>query len=120
MSTAIVNDHIAEFLNSAKIQPAPKSRAQRFPIQTSLRYRQKGEAEWQDGITVNISRTGILFETDAHLEPKTFLEMQIVFPSHLTAGTAANIICSGRIVRTQAEQVGAAFRNYRYGRVSEV
>lgn len=38
-------------------------RAHRFPIQTGLHYRRVGEGERHRGTTVNVSKSGLLFET---------------------------------------------------------
>ncbi len=77
-----------------------KPRAQRFPIETPLRYRESGRAEWNEGTTINISSSGVLFRCAAVLEPKTMLEMQIVFPSEITGGVPANVVCVGPVIRS--------------------
>lgn len=114
MSTTPRKDSIEKYLEASQQEATLKSRSQRFPIQTSLRFREIGGAEWREGTTVNISRTGVLFQTEEKMEPETVLEMQIVFPASVTAGAAANIICWGPVTRTEASLVAAAMRHCRF------
>jgi hypothetical protein len=118
MSATPPKDSIEAFLDASQQEATMKSRSPRFPIQTSLRFREKGEAEWSEGTTVNISRTGVLFQTDEKMEPETILEMQIVFPASMTAGAAAHIISWGPVTRTEAPRVAAAFRHHRFTSMS--
>ena len=75
-------------------------RAQRFPISTPILYRERGESEWSEGTTVNISRSGILFRSSRELQPKSMLEMMILFPAEITGGAAADVVCWGPVVRS--------------------
>ena len=100
-----------------------KPRAQRFPIQTPLRYRESGASDWIDSRTINISRSGLLFHAPVALAPKTMLEMQILFPSEITGGSPANVVCLGPVVRTEPSAVpdvhpslAAAIMQYRFKR----
>jgi len=94
---------ISESSRASKNQPgAQKPRAERFPIQAQMRFREKGEPGWNEGTTLNISCTGILFRTPRALHPNTVIEMQILFPTEITGGIPANVLCWGPIVRSQA------------------
>lgn len=79
-----------------------KPRAQRFPIQAPLRYRASGEIAWSEGATVNLSRSGVLFRAEQEIEPKTMLEMRIVFPREITGDGPANILCWGPVIRKES------------------
>jgi hypothetical protein len=79
----------------ALTQQVPIERAQRFPLQVSLNYRKNGVSHWQDGRTINISRTGILFRTDESLSVKSVLEIIIQFP------LKATLTCRASVVRTE-------------------
>jgi hypothetical protein len=72
-------------------------RAQRFSVRVPMRYRSVGEAHWRDGRIENISRTGVLFQTEQVLPPDTPLEMSFVLP---LGGAAPGVFCRGRVVRT--------------------
>ena len=73
------------------------TRAQRFPLHLSLRYRPVGDAVWHDGRTENISRSGVLFRAEDLLGVATPIEMTFALPG---AQVGPNILCQGRIVRT--------------------
>jgi hypothetical protein len=76
-------------------------RAERFPIRTPLRYRESGQAAWSEGTTVNISRSGVLFCAEKKIEPKTLLELRILFPADIVGENPANVICWGPVVRSE-------------------
>jgi hypothetical protein len=76
-------------------------RAHRFPISAPILYRERGESQWSEGTTVNISRSGILFRSSRELQPKSMLEMMILFPPEITGGAAADVVCWGPVVRSQ-------------------
>ena len=108
--------------NGAPLPPVSlKPRAQRFPIQTPVRYRESGQTAWSEGVTVNISRSGVLFRAPEVPEPKTVLEMQILLPAEVTGGMAANVVCLGPVVRAEPPltsedrpAVAAAILQYRF------
>jgi hypothetical protein len=75
-------------------------RATRYPIQTPVRFRERGKADWQEGTTLNISRTGVLFQSEIDLPPKTLIEMQIALPHDIVGEPTANVLCWGPVVRT--------------------
>ena len=96
-------------------------RPQRFPIRTPFRYRESGGAGWRQGMTIDISRTGVLFYAECELPLRTILEMQIGFPREMTGCIPGIVLCCGSIVR--AEPAGlhknrpilaAIISNYRF------
>ena len=96
-------------------------RAFRYAIHIPVRFREKGTAEWHEGKTVNISRTGILFQSDMNLPAKSLLEMQIVLPHALAGEPQANVRCWGPVVRSDqalSEEgrtaLAASIRRYRF------
>ncbi len=98
-----------------------KPRAFRYTIHIPVKFREKGTAEWHEGKTVNISRTGILFQSDMNLPPQSLLEMQIVLPHELAGESQANVCCWGPVVRSDqnASEAGrtalaATIRRYRF------
>ncbi len=98
--------------------PALKERSRRFPIQTLFRYRRKGTTDWNETTTVNISRTGVLFEAREKLPIDAQLEMQIVFPVRIKRGVPLNIFCWGPVVRTELSKAAAAIHQYRFRRMT--
>jgi len=73
------------------------SRARRFALDVPLRYRARGEKQWHDAQTENISRSGVLFRTQGVLDIATEVEMTFVLPG---LEEAPAIVCRGRVVRT--------------------
>lgn len=76
-----------------------RRRARRFPIATTLLYRERGARRWQRGRTVNVSRTGVLFQPDDSL-PLCARDLDFVVSLPLGGGMPApRVRCVGRIVR---------------------
>ena len=101
---------------SSEFQP----RAQRFPIHVPIQYHECDKGDWHEGTTVNISRTGILFQTDSDIPPQTELEFRLLFPAEVTGTSAMNVICWGPAVRKAEEappgnvMIAAAIQRYRF------
>jgi hypothetical protein len=74
-------------------------RAQRYEICTVIRYRVRGERKWYEGMTENISTTGLLIRADYLPDPNTSLEMKFFLPIALFGERAAEVFCRGVIVR---------------------
>ena len=102
-------------------KPVIKTRAPRFSLRLPIRYRTVGEPRWHDGITENISRSGVLFQAESELLVDTAIEMRVVLP---VAGeverSLPEILCQGHVVRTiidrqQARRpaLAAAITDYR-------
>jgi hypothetical protein len=81
-------------------------RAERFAIETTIRYRSVGQEGWYQGKTVNISGSGVLFRGKNLVVPKTRVEMIFPLPIRGSGGSGANVTCFGRIVR-KVPQVGS-------------
>jgi hypothetical protein len=79
--------------------PDQVSRAYRYAIHTPIRFRESGTVQWHEGTTVNISLTGILFQSDTNLPPQTLLEMQITLPQAMADQSQAKVLCWGPVVR---------------------
>jgi hypothetical protein len=80
-------------------------RAQRFPFQIPLHYRRSGTPEWHACETVNISRTGILFQTDETLPINSNLDIRVQFPSEVT------LSCQGSVVRASESACAVHMRH---------
>jgi len=82
-----------------QLSSGDQQRAQRYPIQTRLRYRTTGNGEWHEGRTVNISESGVLFQTDHLAWSNTKVEMVFSLPTE----PVAQVACRGVIARTVSE-----------------
>ena len=84
-------------------------RAQRYEMNTTMRYRIQGEKQWRDGVVKNISISGVLMRTASFLELKTAIEMRFSLPIHLQGESAAEVFCRGSVVRSsKSEEQGEA------------
>ena len=79
-------------------------RAQRFKLNLPLKYRLLGEPDWRKGTTENISRSGMLFRAEEMVPPNAQLEINLVLPAEIAGLSAAEVVCRGEVVRTQAPE----------------
>ena len=86
--------------HTVQTQAGSPSRAQRFQLHLPLRYRRLGEKQWHDGTTENISRSGMLFQTEELLQPNSQLEINLVLPAEIAGLSATEVVCRGEVVRT--------------------
>jgi hypothetical protein len=83
------------------------NRAQRFPLNVPLHYRKSGMPGWQDAQTVNISRTGILFEADVILHKDSVLDIRVSLPLNVT------ISCQATVVRSEESRSAVRMHHHR-------
>jgi len=76
---------------------SPRSR--RFPIETPIYYRKRGSSRWQEGRTLNISESGVLFGAKQAPAPRTAVEMTFSLPVEGRIEAGGQVICHGEIVR---------------------
>ena len=74
-------------------------RAHRFPLTLPIRCRRAGENGWVEGVTINISSSGVLFHTSEPLDVDTQVEMSIVLGE--SRARAGELRCDGHIVRIE-------------------
>jgi PAS domain S-box-containing protein len=74
-------------------------RAPRLPVRLPLRYRLPGELRWRQGTTENVSRSGVLFQAEQSLQPRSELEIQLVLPIEIEGIGGAEVLCRGEVVR---------------------
>lgn len=76
------------------------SRARRYEIGTLIRYRVRGAREWHEGVTENISISGVLIRGAQALDPRTAIEMRFLLPIELDGESAAEVFCRGLVIRS--------------------
>jgi hypothetical protein len=102
--------------------PDFRPRAPRFPIRTAVQYRERNKQDWHEGTTINISRTGLLFQTDYDVPLQAALEVRVSFPSEVTGASEMTVVCWGPVVRRNADlplsnsTVAASIQRYRFSR----
>ena len=77
-------------------------RARRFAVELRCRYRETGTLAWHEGRTTNISLSGVLFNGEQVLPPKTEIEMIVTLPVVLRGVRASEIHCRAVIIREQS------------------
>ncbi|MGA2628663.1 MAG: PilZ domain-containing protein [Terriglobia bacterium] len=75
-------------------------RASRYPVTITVRYRPLGEIGWYESKTINISRSGILFEASEPVDPEASLELSFDLPPEMGGTGDGEVTCRGLVVRT--------------------
>jgi PilZ domain-containing protein len=75
-------------------------RAHRFPLTLPIRCRRAGEDGWIEGVTINISSSGVLFRTSQPLDVDTRVEITIALGE--SPARAGELRCDGHIVRIES------------------
>lgn len=76
-------------------------RAPRFPIEAPIRFRAVHETAWRDGLTANVSRSGVLFRCDRAVKTGTWVKMALTLPVELLGRAGAEVECHGAIIREE-------------------
>ena len=90
----------------ADVASTGAARAQRFPLNFPLQFRSSGMLQWQKGRIVNISRTGILFQSDEMLPTNSALDIRISLPLKVT------LLCQGSVVRFEDSLLAVRLHRY--------
>ena len=81
----------------AEVQP----RARRYPIVTTLRFRQGGDESWRSAWTLDMSRTGVRFSHEGPAPERT-VGIEFVLELPIFAGTSGSQVrCTGRVARIE-------------------
>ncbi len=67
-----------------------------------MMFRRVGDTEWQQGLTANVSRTGVLFTTQTTMQPHTALEMRMMFPAEIVGKGGGQVVCRGEVIRAES------------------
>lgn len=98
-------------------RPAGVPRAPRFAVDLPVKYRTSSDRDWQDAVTENVSRSGILFRSRRRLRPRTAVELVLEVPSAVAGAPPDDVACLGDVVRSEAvngdSSVAVAVGNYR-------
>ncbi|HUY14757.1 MAG TPA: PilZ domain-containing protein [Terriglobia bacterium] len=74
-------------------------RAGRYPVKTAIRFRVSGQDQWYEGVTENISRTGVFLRSQFLPRTGSKVEMVLSLPSQVLGKRTAEVFGHGRVVR---------------------
>ena len=82
-------------------------RPPRFLVAAPVVWRPRGTDEWLEGVSVNVSRSGVLIQTDRVLATGTPVEIIIALSRlDIPDYEVADVACAGRVVRTERARAG--------------
>jgi PilZ domain len=76
-------------------------RERRLRHRVSVLFRIPGSDEWIEGVTENISRSGLLFRSSSHLKVGSSMELILEMPHELTGDDNARVVCEGSLLRVE-------------------
>ncbi|MGA9526651.1 MAG: PilZ domain-containing protein [Terriglobales bacterium] len=82
-------------------QPRWTPRARRVKLKTPIRYRGKNLTTWYEGVTQNISQSGVMFSGPQQLPVNALLELIFEMPEEISGQSDSNVLCQGRVVRVK-------------------
>lgn len=91
--------------------------ADRFPIEQEIRYRAVTRRQPDPtgfGKTINMSSSGILFETKEDLTPGKQLEVSVAWPAQLNNRTPLKLVARGRVVRVDDRRAALEIQHYEF------
>lgn len=78
-----------------------RPRERRLRHRVAVLYHVVGEETWSDGITENISRSGVLFQSKNPIAVGSVLELNFEMPVELTGESATRVLSRGTVVRCE-------------------
>ncbi len=80
-------------------QPTWTPRARRVKLNVPIRYRGKNLSTWYEGITQNISQSGVMFHGPQQLPVNALIEFIFEMPEEISGQQDRTVLCQGRMVR---------------------
>ena len=78
--------------------------ARRLRLDVPLRYRVNKTSAWYEGIIENLSQSGVLFNGPQQLPVNALIEMVFEMPEEISGQKNSNVVCQGRVMRTNEAQ----------------
>ena len=102
---------------NSRLEDATEQRSnQRYPIKLEVEYRivKKGRVERGFGRTLNISSSGVFFETKTAIPSTGPIEVLLNWPFLLEGTCPLKLVMRGRIVRIDAKGVAIKFKHHEF------
>lgn len=84
----------------------PRTRAQRYRVNWTVRVRTPANRQWSNGLSVNLSVSGVLVEVPRQWRIGELLELELEFPC--TGAAPQTVGAIGRVTRTDGTVSGRA------------
>jgi len=99
-----------------EISPTENRSHQRYPIKLDAEYRvlKKGRVEHGFGRTLNISSSGVFFESKNPLPASGPIELLLNWPFLLEGVCPLKLVMRGRIVRSDGKGVAVKFKHHEF------
>ncbi len=111
---AIKDDVATAHRSERKIAWSPRERRLRYHVLIEIKI--CGGEQWQQGISENISRSGLLFNCVTPLKINQAVELKLEMPRELTGEIPSQVLCLGLVARVT--EVPAAAKDQKTYRVA--
>ena len=74
-------------------------RAERITCECLMSFRPMGQLDWAQGMTVNISPSGVLFRSSERVGVNILVQMTYVLPKQIPGRGGEVVSCKGKVVR---------------------
>ncbi len=91
--------------------------SKRFPITEEVRFRlldRRGTPEDGTGVTVDMSRSGVLFTTEKDLAAGRLLEISVNWPVALNGDCPLKLVAMGHVVRSGPGSAAVKIERYQF------
>jgi len=89
------------------VKPTWTARERRLRHQVPVLYRINRAGDWLEGVSENLSRSGLLFLGTAEPEFGATLEIKLEMPEELTGEIGSEVLCRATVARVTSVQTGA-------------
>lgn len=103
----------------ASANGAERRRASRFPLNQSVRYRsmlseRDNDTVTGEGMSVNVSSSGVLFTTSEPLKPGTRLELDLDWPAAAQRSRPVQLVMRGTVVWCSEGQAALRIHHHHF------
>lgn len=94
-----------------------RRRSRRFPISEEVRFRmidRRGTVEEGTGVTLDMSRNGLLFATETELTAGRLLEISVNWPVALNGTCPLKLVAVGHVVRSGGGKAAVRIERYQF------
>lgn len=116
-SVSMPETHAAHPQGTSRPEGKDRRASQRFPLQLAVRYRLIGTrtpSRWTVAQSVNISSSGILFQSDEDIPLGQGIEAFVAWPVALDNRVPLKLAVKGPVVRCEGHYAAVRFERYEF------